>query len=204
MQGAAQLGAQYVGFIFAGGPRNLTVERAKELTAATPHFVKKVGVFRTNSASEIAAFTEHVPLDVIQLHGDPESDDVVRVQKVFDGEVWPVIRVEGGILPTNASRLFETSDVVVLDTKVKGMLGGTGHTLPWHNVAEQLNRLRRAATRISLAGGLNPGNVGDAIAALAPDIIDVSSGIESSPGIKSYDKMKQFMEQVNDANIGTR
>jgi phosphoribosylanthranilate isomerase len=92
--------------------------------------------------------------------------------------------------------MFSVGDGLLLDAAVPGKLGGTGVTLPWAELAEPLRELRRFK-RIILAGGLRPENVGQAIAALSPDVVDVSSGVESSPGIKDHGRMREFRDAVD-------
>src|SRR6185295_13997803 len=129
----------------------------------------------------------------VQLPGDPTPGIVERVRPFFNGEVWAVIRVSGSELPPDALALFSVADAVVLDAKVPGQLGGTGTTFDWDPVARTLDRLR-ARSRIVLAGGLNPDNVAHAIRVVAPDVVDVSSGVEASPGVKDHPRMRAFRD----------
>jgi phosphoribosylanthranilate isomerase len=97
--------------------------------------------------------------------------------------------------------LFSAADAVVLDAAVDGRLGGTGVPLPWATVARALDGVRGSAPLV-LAGGLRAENVGLAIEALAPDVVDVSSGVEAAPGVKDHERMRRFAEAVRRA--GTR
>lgn len=192
---AASLGAQYVGAIFAGGPRDLTPGRAAEVLGAAGHGVQRVGVFGTADVHRIATVAETAGLHVIQLHGDPTVEDIEAVQTGTGCSVWAVIRVADREVPANARMLFARSQAVVLDAKVAGRLGGTGVALPWSALAPSL-RLVRQNGQMVLAGGLTPANVHQAIDALDPSIVDVSSGVESAPGIKDHAKMRAFAEAV--------
>jgi phosphoribosylanthranilate isomerase len=96
---------------------------------------------------------------------------------------------------------MSVADAVVLDAKVSGKLGGTGTAFDWEGVAKTLDR-QRVRARIVLAGGLNPENVAHAVHVVAPDIVDVSSGVESAPGIKDHARMRAFGDAVR--NRGDR
>jgi phosphoribosylanthranilate isomerase len=117
------------------------------------------------------------------------------VRPFFSGEVWAVIRVSGSELPPDSLALFSVADAVVLDAKVSGRLGGTGTTFDWDPVARTLDR-QRTRSRIVLAGGLNQDNVAHAIRVVAPDVVDVSSGVEAAPGIKDHARMRAFSDAV--------
>ena len=186
---AASLVAGYAGVIFAGGPRLLSPERARVVLAAAAGAFK-VGVFGEQPPEEIAAVAREVGLDVVQLHGDPAPADVDAVRARFDGEVWAVVRCEGADVPPPTRDLFATADAVVLDARVPGRLGGTGVTVAWHQLRDILAPWRDA--RLVLAGGLTPANVAEAVGALAPDVVDVSSGVEVAPGVKDHERMRAF------------
>ena len=187
---AARLGAAYAGVVFAGGPRLVSVDRAVEIFAGVPAAVRRVGVFGRARPEEVAAAAAAAGLDVVQLHGDPTPSSVDDVRRRFDGEVWGVVRIEES-LPADFDELAAASDAVVLDARVAGALGGTGVVLDWAAVARALEG--RRPSRLALAGGLTPENVGRAAAVLAPDIVDVSSGVERAPGIKDHARMRAFV-----------
>ena len=186
---AATLGAMYAGVIFAGGPRLLTPKRARVVLAAA-RGPGKVGVFGAQPAEEIAAIARDVALDVVQRHGDPGPADVEAVRSRFAGEVWAVVRCEGADVPGTTRDLFDAAHAVVLDAKVPGQLGGTGVTVAWHQLRDILEPWRTAA--LVLAGGLTPANVAEAVRALAPEVVDVSSGVEVAPGVKDHERMRAF------------
>jgi phosphoribosylanthranilate isomerase len=110
--------------------------------------------------------------------------------------VWAALRVNGGGVPTNAAELFDTADAIVLDARVDGKLGGTGVALAWDALAPTLAPMRGRRARLVLAGGLSPGNVATAIAAVRPDVVDVSSGVESAVGEKDHGRMRAFRDAV--------
>lgn len=190
---ASELGAAYVGVILADGPRKVSFDRAREILEAAGPGVKHVGVFDTNDPDRIGDAAEELGLQVVQLHRDPMPADVEALRRTFGGDVWAAIRIAGSRIAPVFEELFETADGVLLDAHSETRLGGTGVALPWTQLAADLARDRGSAMVI-LAGGLNPRNVGSAIRTLSPDVVDVSSGIESSPGIKDAALMREFYE----------
>lgn len=190
---AARAGASWAGMIFAGGPRHLTLDAARTVANSVPGGVGRVGVFADADPDSIGVVGTALGLAAVQLHGDPSPGDVVRVREATGCAVWAVLRVRGSELPGVAAELFAAADAVVLDAHVPGSLGGTGTVLPWNRLASSLYTLRNGArARLVLAGGLRPENVASAIDLLSPDVVDVSSGVESAPGIKDHARMHAF------------
>ena len=192
---AATVGARYLGVIFAESPRQLTDERARQVFAKIPLNISRVGVFGDTKPEQIAARAEALGLDVVQLHGDPKPRTIARVRKRWHGRVWAVQRITD-TLPDSARDLFEVSDGVVLDARVPDQLGGTGVPLPWDDLRERVDLFRPPRAKLVLAGGLTPENVAHAIAALRPDVVDVSSGVELMAGIKDHAKIQAFRDAV--------
>jgi phosphoribosylanthranilate isomerase len=199
---AVALGAAYTGVIFAGGPRMLTPERANVVLRDVPSSVRRVGVFANQSPADIARIVDACGLDVVQLHNAADPERVTAVRSVVSAHIWPVVRVSGTELPPIVRELLPLADGVLLDAFVPGALGGTGVSLPWPALARALQRIR-GTVPIILAGGLRAENVAEAIAALAPDVVDVSSGVESAPGIKDHERMRAFRDAVTHASIPT-
>jgi phosphoribosylanthranilate isomerase len=193
---AVALGARYVGVIFADSPRKVADELARELFAAVPRSVARVGVFGNSQPQEIADRATRLELDVVQLHDDPTSGTIARLRQRWSGQLWAVQRVEGASLPGIAADLFDVADGVVLDARVPGKLGGTGVALPWTKLRTDVASLRGRRARLVLAGGLNAENVRQAIEALEPDVVDVSSGVESELGVKDHTRMRAFRDAV--------
>lgn len=193
---AAAIGARYVGVVFAESPRRVDAEVARALFASLPREVARVGVFGAAPAPNIAATANELGLHVVQLHGDPDAKAIAEVRRRWDGLVWAVQRVEGSTVPPGIADLFEVADGVVLDARVAGALGGTGVALPWSALRDQLATFRARRARLILAGGLNPSNVSHAIDTLAPDVVDVSSGVEAGVGVKDHDRMRAFADAV--------
>jgi len=195
---AASLGAAYVGVIFAGGPRQVTIDRATTVLGGLPRSVRRVGVFSNEHGEIIGESARQLGLHVVQLHGDCDAHDIETLRRRFTGEVWAVVRIANGRLPLRAAELSETADALLLDAKVPGKLGGTGVTLPWAELREQLGCIRAAGrAKLVLAGGLRAENVTEAIRLLRPEIVDVSSGVETAPGIKDHARMRAFRDAVH-------
>ncbi|MGI8509158.1 MAG: phosphoribosylanthranilate isomerase [Gemmatimonadaceae bacterium] len=194
---AVRLEAEYAGVIFAGGPRERTMEQATSLfMRGVP--ARRVGVFARSNVEALRVAIAGVPLDVVQLHGDATGAGIAAARAAGASEVWAVVRVDGVELPAYAEELFQTADAVVLDTKGTSGLGGTGRVFSWEAIAAQVTRLDRRA-RLVVAGGLTSLNVARAIRALAPDVVDVSSGVESAPGVKDHSLMCRFAEAARSA-----
>lgn len=193
---ASALGASYAGAILAGGPRLVAPALARTiLEAAAP--LRRVGVFASADPARIAEVVDEARLDVVQLHGDPSAEDVRAVREAVETDVWAVARVDERV-PAGLSDLFAAASAVLLDARVDGALGGTGSAFAWPRVADSVNAAR-AGRRMILAGGLRPENVGGAIRVLRPDVVDVSSGVESAPGVKDHARMRAFAAAVSAA-----
>ncbi len=201
---AVELGAAYCGVIFAGGPRLVSVERAAEVLApVNGTATKRVGVFGAQSVDEALRIADKLSLDVLQF-----SDSVAHVRRIglrgrFRGALWQVAHTDpgSGAAATDPASWFDDgADAVVLDAAVAGQLGGTGVALDWAALAPAMRRLRARGT-VVLAGGLRPENVARAIALATPDVVDVSSGIESAPGIKDPERMRAFAREARSHEV---
>jgi len=191
---AARLGAAYVGTILTVSPRRITADHARSLFGAlegTP--VKSVCVFGDEPVEEVIDLAKRAACDVVQLHGRANSASVTeRLRQELDVEVWHVVRVGPQGIAQEERDGLDGADGVLLDTLAVSALGGTGTTFDWQAVHGDVRDLR-FGRRLIVAGGLKPGNVREAIERLAPDVVDVSSGVESSPGVKNPHLMAAFM-----------
>ena len=192
---AASLGAAYVGIIFAKSPRRVDPAAAAAVLAGVRERASTVGVFGDATVETIGTVASDLRLDVVQLHGDPSPDVVDSMRRRFSGAVWAAMRIDGSALPDTAAGLLAVADAVVLDARVEGQLGGTGHSFDWNAIARTLER-RSDHARVVLAGGLSPENVARAVRIISPDVVDVSSGVESAPGIKDHARMRAFRDAV--------
>jgi phosphoribosylanthranilate isomerase len=197
---AAALGAEYVGVIFAGGPRHQSVETAMRILGDAPPTLKRVGVVSTQTVAEIAELVRVLALHAVQLHADSAPNRIREVRNATGVDTWAVLRLSGATLPATFHEVAAVADAIVLDAHAPGGLGGSGLKLPWSRLARALES-ERGQTKLVLAGGLRPENVGDAIATIEPDVVDVSSGVESAPGIKDHERMRAFRDAVQRAGV---
>ena len=195
---AAELGARYVGAIFAGGPRSLEPSRARDVLDGAEGDVGRVGVFGDADVATIARTVREAKLDIVQLHADPVPRSVAAIREATGARVWAVLRVDGTVDPIALEELWDAADALVLDSKVKGALGGTGVSFDWSAVDRAP---QRRAGPLVVAGGLTAANVGEAIESLSPNIVDVSSGVESAPGIKDHARIADFIGAVRRTGV---
>jgi phosphoribosylanthranilate isomerase len=184
---AADLGASAVGFVFwASSPRVVSPETARQVVEGLPPGIVPVGVFVNEARERVETICRVVGLGAVQLHGD-------ETPQAFTGLSWPIIRaVACGRHGQEASAGEWPDDVVLLvDADDRDRRGGTGRRADWA-AAARLARLRP----IFLAGGLTPQNVGEAVETVRPYGVDVSSGVESAPGVKDAAKLEAFFEAV--------
>ena len=191
-------GVEFLGVIFAGGPRERTPAQARDTLAGRR--ARKVGVFAEQAEEVIASVVETVGLHVVQLHGGADPDRVERVRAATGKEVWAVVRTADGLLPESIEELGDSADALLIDAHVPGQLGGSGVPVPWDRLGESLDALDYHP-RIVLAGGLTPDNVAEAIDLVAPNVVDVSSGVESSAGIKDHSRIRAFVSAVRSTGV---
>jgi phosphoribosylanthranilate isomerase len=189
---AARLGAHAVGLVFcARSPRNVSIAAAQEVVAALPPFVMAVGLFVDAAARDIEAVLSEVRLDLLQFHGDETAAFCAR----FGVPFIKAARVRPGLDLIQYARDYGAARGLLLDAFVDGTHGGTGTAFDWSLIPPDLS------LPIVLSGGLNPANVSDAIRRVSPWAVDVSSGVESSPGIKDPQKIAAFMKEVRSADV---
>jgi phosphoribosylanthranilate isomerase len=187
---ALEAGAGMLGFNFyARSPRYISPAEARRVVAQLPEGTPCVGVFVNEPApADVERVAREAGLGAVQLHGD-EPPDYCR--SLSGLTTIKALRVGADYAPESASA-YQT-DAVLLDAYVAGARGGTGHTFDW----TLATRTRERVPRLFLAGGLNPDNVASAIAAVRPYAVDVCSGVETSPGRKSPELMRQFLKEVD-------
>ena len=191
---AAEAGADMIGLNFyPPSPRFVDVSAAVRICSALPAGVMKVGLFVNENACGLDAVQPEriretagaCGLDAVQLHGDFPTERLPELAPL------KIIRAFAICMEDDLRKLEGVkADFILLDTAVKGLHGGTGKSFDWRLAAQA----RRYGYRIILAGGLNPGNVREAIRQANPDGIDVASGVESSPGVKDITLIRQFIE----------
>jgi len=192
-EAAIQLGAGAIGFVFwPKSPRYVDPERARTIVATLPPFIATVGVFVDQTARLVNGVAARAGLSAVQLHGDEPVEMLEEIER-------PVVKA----LALRASTTAEEADVwpsrvrLLIDAHDPEQRGGTGRTVDWKRAAAV------AARRpVLLAGGLNAANVADAIRTVKPFGIDVSSGVESSPGIKDHTRLRALFDAVAAVNVG--
>jgi phosphoribosylanthranilate isomerase len=187
MSAACAAGADALGFVFyAKSPRNLSIEQAASLIKALPPFVQSVGLFVDAEPGFVRAVLEAVPLDLLQFHGG-ENPEYCRQ---FGRPYLKAVRVRPGVDLVKYASDFSDARALLLDAFVPGLPGGTGERFDWRLIPAGLNK------PIILSGGLNPDNVAEAVQTVQPWAVDVSSGVESAPGIKDATKVAAFIERA--------
>ena len=191
-QAATALGAQAIGFVFfAKSPRNVSIAGAAELVNALPPFVTAVGLFVNPAAQDVKNVLKDVPLNLLQFHGDEPPAFCAQ----FGMPYLKAARVKAGLDLLQYAQIYRAARGLLLDAYVDGTHGGTGTAFDWSLIPRGL------PLPVILSGGLNPENVGDAIRRVAPWAVDVSSGVEASPGVKDPQKIAAFMREVRSADV---
>jgi len=182
---AATAGAAAIGLIFAESPRKVGIEEAREVAAALPEDILKVGVFVNAEPVEVVRIAREVGLDYAQLHGDEGPEDVTAVRG-GGVKVIKALRVRA------AADLAEIevygADLYLLDAYSEKARGGTGTRFDW-GLAKSL----KGRANILISGGLGPENVRDAVSYFEPWGVDASSSLESAPGKKDRDRVRRFV-----------
>ena len=185
---AVELGAAALGFIFAASPRQITPQKARDITNAIPPFVKTVGVFVNEDPAVIKNVKHYCGLDLVQLHGD-ESPDLCA-------ELMPyaikALRIKDESSLRTARPYRGKVRALLLDTYSKDKAGGTGETFDWQLAI----KIKKLGVPIILAGGLGPSNIEGAISIVRPYAVDVNSGVEKHPGKKSHTLIEGLMQKV--------
>jgi len=187
---AASLGAWAVGLIHdPASPRFVDSDVAAEIGAALKRRCEVAGVFVNSPLDEVVRAAEREGLTLLQLHGDEGPSFCLEAARRTGARVMKAFRVRSGA-DVRAAEAYRT-DFHLFDAHRGGAPGGTGESFDWELVAG-----RRSAIPMVLAGGLAPGNVGEAIGVARPYAVDVVSGVEASPGVKDPEKVEAFFAAV--------
>ena len=191
-------GAAYVGFVFfPKSPRNVAPDQAAALAGRVPGHVGRVGVFVDPDDELVLRAVAAGRLDAIQLHGGESPARVVAVKALTGKQVWKAIPVRTGADIDAAAAHAGAADLLLFDAKPpKGadLPGGLGLRFDWRLLAGY-----RTVSRWGLSGGLDASNVAQAIGITAARLVDVSSGVESAPGVKSVERIEAFLKAVKKA-----
>lgn len=195
----ADLGVNWLGLNFhPGSPRKVDPEIAAEIIAALPATCASVGLFVSRPPSEVRATAEAAGLRILQLHGDEPPEDLVAladftlIRAFRIGDEAAIERLSAYLDRCHA--LGRAPDHVLVDGYVAGQAGGTGQSID-HSLLDKLPRL----PGLILAGGLTPENVAERIVRVRPWMVDVASGVESSPGRKDSARIRAFVTAVRSA-----
>ena len=190
VEAAVNAGADAIGLVFyPKSPRLVTLERATGLARALPPFVMPVALFVNPTAAEVDAVCAAIPQVLLQFHGDETPAFCAASGRPY----LRAIRVSSGVDLLDSARQHPLAQAILFDADVEGF-GGGGKVFDWSLIPSDVPR------PVVLSGGLHAGNVIQGIQAVRPWAVDVSSGVESSRGIKDAEKIRQFCEAVREAD----
>lgn len=186
---AHALGYDAIGLVFAESPRRLSPEQARSISRSLPAGILRVGVFVNEEASEVKRLMDYCDLDLVQLHGEEDSGEV----SLFGARAIKALRPR---CREDLALMDEYPDVfaILLDGWNPDRRGGSGTVGDWDLAARAAG-----SRRVILAGGLNPTNIQEAITRARPFGVDVSSGVESNPGVKEAVLMRDFISRAREA-----
>ena len=184
---AAFAGADAIGLVFyEPSPRNVSIDIAREIVAALPPFVNRVGLFVNANPNQIDEVLCEVSLDTLQFHGDETPLDCAQYHLPF----YKAVRVTETTDIQQVATKFSAASALLLDAFNPTAYGGTGEAFDWSLAKVDID------LPIILAGGLTEKNVIEAIAQVNPYAVDASSGVESAKGVKDIDKIRRFISKV--------
>ena len=187
---AAQAGADAIGFVFdPKSPRHVHPDQALKIARVLPPFITIVGLFVNAAPDTIEGVLSHVPLDLIQFHGNEKPEQCRRYHRSY----IKAIHMNPDVDLRDMARLYSDATGLLLDTYVADVAGGSGQAFDWSRIPSDIGK------SVILAGGLTPENVGDAVRRVHPYAVDVSSGVEQSKGVKDANKISAFIEAVGRA-----
>ena len=193
---AAECGADAIGFVFAESPRQIEAERARDILRGLGPLVTAVGVFVDRGVEEVRRALEVSGCGVAQLHG---SEPPEYIEQLAPYAVVKVIRVRGALaLDESGIGRYKGARAILLDTYVAGSAGGTGERFD----PALASRLVQEGWRVIVAGGLTAESVSEVVVSVRPYGVDVSTGVETTPGRKDHEKVARFIDAVRAADRG--
>ncbi len=191
LRAACDAGADALGFVFYDkSPRHVSIQTAAALLRELPPFVQSVGLFVNADPAFVASVLNVVPLDLLQFHGDETPAGCARY-----GRPWiKAVRVSATTDLLKYAADFAGARGLLLDAFVPGVPGGTGERFDWRLIPPDL------PLPIVLSGGLDPGNVVEAVRTVRPWAVDVSSGVEAAKGIKDAQRIARFIANAKEAS----
>lgn len=188
----ASCGADALGLVFyAKSPRHVTLQQAQAVCRAVPPFLTVVGLFVNPAEAEVREALAQVPLDVLQFHGEETPEFCAQ----FGRPYLKAIRVRSDVDLIQCAARYAGAQALLLDAYVEGTHGGTGAMFEWSLIPAELR------SQIILSGGLDAGNVAEAVRQVRPYAVDVSSGVEAAKGIKDAAKVAAFIKEVKDVDL---
>ena len=186
VQAAIRAGADALGFVFASrSKRVLDKPLAAELVTQVPAFISRVGLFLDQDSIEVVSILKQVPLSLLQFHGNEDAEYC----RQFGLPYIKAVSMVSDQAVVRAVNDYSDAAALLLDSHVPGGVGGTGAVFNW-------SLIPAVSLPIVLAGGLTPGNVRQAVKQVEPWAVDVSSGVEDSPGIKNEELMRVFIKEA--------
>ncbi len=184
---AARLGVDAIGLVFyEKSKRNVSVEQAREIRDALPAFVTVVALFMNPQKVDVDRVLKACPIDLLQFHGVESAEFCASFERPY----IKALGMAGGVSLEQNMASYGSARGILLDSHAGVTAGGTGEAFDWDNIPQEIRE------SIILAGGLKPQNVAEAIQHVRPYAVDLSSGVESSPGIKDAALMKQLMNEI--------
>jgi len=191
---AIDAGADYIGLVhFPKSPRHVSLERAAELRTYAAQRVKTVLLLVNADPKSTGKAIGDVKPDVIQFHGSETPDWLKLVADNSGLEIWKALGVKDKPTLAKSARYVGAADRLLFDAPAKALPGGTGTSFDWSLLSDHDHKLDWG-----LAGGLDPDNVADALNATHAPLVDVSSGVESAPGVKQVDRIAAFCQAVRE------
>ena len=188
---AVELGVDAIGLVFyPPSPRCVTVEQAWEIARIVPPFVTLVGLFVNETKLTVRRVMEAVPIQLLQFHGEEEESFC----RSFHAPYVKAARVRPGLDLVKYAQAYPSAQGLLLDAWVEGF-GGGGNTFDWSLIPPRL------PLPLILSGGLDAGNVSEAVRSVRPWAVDVSSGVEAAKGIKDAGKIAAFVSGVRDGDV---
>ncbi len=198
---AVAAGADAVGFVVGvdSSPRNLALEKAQKLIRIAPIFVDTVAVTTSNSIDSLVETYETLRPNALQVYGEIQTDAAGIREKIRDARLIKAVHVKAEESVKEALESSDSFDAILLDSFVQGKQGGTGNVHNWQ-LSRQIRQMIEPKPLI-LAGGLAPENVQDAVREVQPYSVDVSSGVESCPGVKDHEKVLEFIKKAKEVDL---
>lgn len=188
---AARAGADAIGLVFdPNSPRCVSLDQARAIARSLPPFITVVGLFADAAPERIREVLSRLDLDLLQFHGTETPEQCRQYARPY----VKAIRMHPDVDLHAEARRYADAAGLLLDSFVADVAGGSGRVFDWERIPRDLAR------PLILAGGLTPGNVGEAVRRVRPYAVDVSSGVEQSKGVKDPDKIAAFLKAVRDAS----